>query len=87
MKVSELKNCPFCGHDEYYTKSYVYGSITYAERFDGKEAENAEIYDYLNTKNYSGRAYCRCCYKYLGNRDSDVISKQVQKALKEREGK
>lgn len=88
MKFSELEECPFCGYDEFYTNEYVFGSIRYAERFDGKESHNEELYDYLNTKNYNGRAYCRKCEKHLGNRETNVLSKKAQKALAERsEGK
>ena len=83
MKFSELKECPFCGHDEFFTKAYVFGSINYAERFDGKESHNEELYDYLNTRNYSGTAYCVNCRKYLGNRETDIVSKQAQAALAE----
>ena len=81
MKFSDLKNCPFCEHDEFYTKQYVYGSICCGERFDGEEAHNEELYDYLNCRNYNGRAYCRSCGKYLGNRETNVLSKQAQKAI------
>lgn len=85
MKFSELECCPFCEHDEFYTKEYVCGSIKYAERFDGKEASNEELYDYLNTRNYCGRAYCRNCGKYLGNRETNTLSKQAEKALSNRQ--
>ena len=81
MKLSELECCPFCGHDEFYTNEYVYGTTRYKERFDGKETENAELYDYLNTRSYTGRAYCAKCGKYLGTKETDTLSKQVQKAL------
>ena len=81
MKFSELRECPFCGYEEFYTTQYVYGSISFRERFDGKEAHNEELYDYLNCRNYSGRAYCRSCNRYLGNREANVLSKQAQKAL------
>lgn len=67
MKFSELDCCPFCGHDEYYTKQYVYGSLRCNERFDGQEAENGEMYESLNCGNFSGRAYCSNCDRYLGN--------------------
>jgi len=82
MKFTELKECPCCGNDEFYTTAYVYGSIVCAERFDGKETDNAELYDGLNTKNYNGRAYCRMCNKYLGNKETGSVSKQVEQALK-----
>lgn len=81
MKFSELEYCPFCKHDEFYTKEYVFGSINYAERFDGKETGNEELYDYLNTRHFSDRAYCRKCGKYLGNKETNTLSKQVEKAL------
>ena len=81
MKLSKLECCPFCGNDEFYTNEYVFGSIRYAERFDGEEADNSELYDYLNTKNYSSRAYCKKCGKYLGDRETGVLSKQAEKAL------
>lgn len=84
MKFSDLKKCPFCGNDEFYTTQYVYGTIRCAERFDGAEAHNEELYDYLNCSNYTGRAYCRSCGKYLGNRETDILSKQVLKALGEK---
>lgn len=67
MKFKELDCCPFCGHDEYYTKQYVYGTLICHERFDGQEAENGEMYDSLNCRNFSGRAYCSKCDRYLGN--------------------
>lgn len=81
MKFSELTECPFCGCDEFYTTQYVYGTIRYNERYDGEEAENAELYDGLNCKNYSGRAYCRNCNKYLGNRESNILSKAAEELL------
>ena len=81
LLFSKLKQCPFCGHDEYYTTEYVYGTIRYAERFDGKEANNAELYDGLNVRSSKGSIYCRHCCKYLGNRITNKTSKQVQKAF------
>lgn len=85
MKFKELTECPFCGSDEFYTTQYVYGTLRYKERYDGKEAENEQLYDGLNTKNYSGRTYCANCEKYLGNKESNVLSKSAEKALKERQ--
>lgn len=67
MKFKELNYCPFCGHDEYYTTQYVYGSVRYFERFDEEETENGAMYDSLNQKPFSGRAYCAKCDRYLGN--------------------
>lgn len=81
LKFSELECCPFCGSEEYVTKTYVYGTTYCGERFDGEECHNEGLYDSLNCKNYSGRAYCRNCGKYLGNKDANTLSKQVQKEL------
>ena len=78
MKFSDLKECPFCGHDEFFTTQYVYGTIRCGERFDGEEAHNEELYDYLNCRNYTGRAYCRKCGKYLGNRETGALSAAVR---------
>ena len=85
MKFSELKECPICGCDEYYTKEYVYGTIRYNERFDGQEAENGQLYDSLRTKNFNGRCYCFNCDSYLGNKINNTVSRLVEKAIKEGE--
>lgn len=82
MKLSDLEQCPFCGSDEYFTTEYVYGTLYYNERFDGEETHNGELYDGLNSKNYSGRAYCCNCKKYLGNKKTNTVSTQVEKALR-----
>lgn len=81
-KLTELTECPFCGCDEYYTKQYVYGTLRYNERFDGKETNNAELYEGLYSKNYSGRAYCSKCDKFLGNRERNTLAKSVEIKLK-----
>lgn len=81
MKFSELKECPFCGFDEYYTKEYTYGTVCYGERFDGEEAHNEDMYAGLLTKNYSGRCYCRNCGEYLGNKTTDTLSKRAEKSF------
>ena len=85
MKFSELECCPFCGYDEYFTKQYMYGTAQYNERFDGEEAHNESLYDGLYAK-YSGRCYCRNCYKFLGNKETNTVSKTALKALEERRG-
>lgn len=67
MRLSKLPidRCPYCGSkDGYYTKEQVKGSVRYNYNFDGSEAENGEMYDYLS---YSGGkyAYCLHCDKRL----------------------
>lgn len=85
MKFKDLTECPFCGHDEFYTTEYVYGTVRCRGRFDGKEAENGEMYDGLNCKRYSGRCYCDSCGRYLGNRETGAVAVAVKKMLKRRE--
>lgn len=67
MKFSELKECPFCGSDEYYSKTRVAGLVCYNMRFDGKEADNESMYEGLATGIDTGKRYCRRCNEYLGN--------------------
>ncbi|OCN01020.1 hypothetical protein A7X67_01560 [Clostridium sp. W14A] len=67
MRISKspIDRCPHCGStDGYYTKEQVHGSIQYMYNFDGTEADNGELYDYLN---YTGGkyAYCLRCGKRL----------------------
>lgn len=81
LKFEDLKECPFCGNDEFYTKEYVYGTLYCKQRFDGKEAENAELYDGLNTGKFSGRAYCTKCHKALGNIIENNLTKQAIKKM------
>lgn len=81
MKFKELSECPFCGGDTFYTAQYVYGSLHYRERFDGKEAENTEMYDGLSYAKFSGRAYCVRCRSYIGNVETNELSKSAEKAL------
>ena len=84
MKFSELKECPFCGNDEFYTVRTARGSSVYHERFDGKEAtDNSCMYDCVYF--FGGaKAYCNNCDTYLGNRDKDIVSKRAEKAIAER---
>lgn len=79
MRFNELTECPFCGEDEFYTTEYVYGTLRYRERFDGKEAHNEQLYDGLLSKNYSGRCYCGWCGKYLGNKEKNTVSKAIER--------
>ena len=84
LKFSDLRECPFCGSDEFFEKQYAYGTILIRERFDGQEADNSDLYDKLNFR-YSGRIYCSQCKRVLGNRIKDTVSKSVEKELKDGE--
>lgn len=63
--ITKLECCPHCGSDEgFYEKMQVRGTIRCRHNFDGTEAENSDMYDYLN---YAGGkyAYCLHCNKRL----------------------
>lgn len=57
--------CKYCGHDEFYTKDYHYGSVYWRHRFDGDSANNSEALDHVLCK--QGKiAFCSNCDKRLG---------------------
>lgn len=80
MKFSELTKCPYCGYEEFYTHQSAKGTFDYNERFDGKEADNSEMWSGMQY-NYGSRCYCGNCDKYLGDRFKDVVSKGVEQKL------
>lgn len=59
-----MEECPYCGNEEYYTKDYMYGMVRYMQRFDGKEADNGDMYSLLRQK-LGKYAYCFKCDKRL----------------------
>lgn len=81
MKFSELKKCPLCGSEEFYTNDYYRGTSEFYQRFDGEEAnDNSQMYDgliHLQGK----RAYCGNCSAYLGNTKTDKLGKRAERAL------
>jgi hypothetical protein len=60
-----MTECPYCKCQEYYTKSKITGIVNCYERFDGKEADNGEMYQGTSTKLASKYAYCTNCGKKL----------------------
>ena len=81
MTFEDLKQCPYCQCEEFFTKDYMHGSSWYYQRFDGNEAnDNSQMYDGLITE-YGARCYCANCGKYLGNRFSNKLSANVKKVL------
>ena len=60
-----MNKCPFCGHDQYYTRDYQYGSVEWKHRFDGETADNTETLDSLNVR-YGKIAYCENCNRIVG---------------------
>lgn len=70
-----MDECPFCGHDQFYTKDYQYGSVEWSHCFDGECADNSESLDSLNVR--CGKiAYCRSCDKKIGKMKI-VLGRQV----------
>ena len=81
MKFSELTCCPFCGNDkEYFVKEFVKGYTRYYYRFDGDEADNADMYNTLSSHS-NGSVYCSYCSKYLGNIDTNTVGKVAVRKL------
>ena len=82
-KFDQLGCCPFCGNDEFYITNWMQGSCDFNMRFDGEEpADNSQMYDGLIVAE-GKRAYCNACFKYIGNRETGVLSAGVIKRLKE----
>lgn len=84
-KISELEACPFCGGMEYFERRCTHGSVTYFWRFDGKEADNTNMYANLV---YSGgqRVWCASCGKLLGDQELDRLTPSAEKALARGDG-
>ncbi len=89
MKFSELRECPFCGNDEYFTRDRYLGSSRCNHAFDPeskKEVYNGQMYDDLI--HVDGKlAFCNNCFKYLGHVENDKISKEAEQALAQRGAK
>ena len=80
-RFSDLTECPFCGGTQFYTKGRITGKSIYFERFDGEEADNGEMYESTDFIT-EGKAYCESCHSYLGNRRTNTMGKEAEKALK-----
>ena len=80
MRFSELKCCPYCGGEEFYEKRYARGPVWFFMGFDGREADNTEMYSQLSYEG-SGRVYCAECDRYLGNPDRNTVAVAVSRLL------
>lgn len=85
MKFSDLICCPFCGNDEFFSRVLVGGHAIYNQRFDGREAHNEEMYDYLSYTD-GGKRWCSNCGSYLGNAPKNTVSKAALAALRAMNG-
>ncbi len=83
-KFSDLKCCPFCGGQEFYEKRYARGSVWFFMGFDGKEADNSEMYSQLSYEG-SGRVYCAECDRVLGNMDKNTVTEAVSRLVEVQE--
>lgn len=61
----EMKECPYCGNDEFYVRQSFKGTCDYNYRFDGKPAENGEMWDNASMKDLTKYAHCNNCEKRL----------------------
>lgn len=63
--ATELTECPYCGHDEYYLKEIFSGRGQWNYRFDGGDADNSHYWDSCNVKTLK-TMYCYECNKRIG---------------------
>lgn len=69
--ITEVKACPYCGHDEFAVKQSYQGSGLYYRRMDGFEgADNTEMYNCLSNR-VGKLAYCGQCEKPIARWDED----------------
>lgn len=79
VKVSNLIECPLCGHDEFVVVGKAYGVVTYKQKFNGTASENTDMYDKLKI-DYK-KVYCTQCGGYLGNYKTNECSSKAKAAL------
>lgn len=60
-----ITECPYCGHDEYYTNIRYSGLGIYRRRFDGEDANNEDMYDCLRNTTIGKFVYCCRCEKRI----------------------
>ena len=83
LKLSDLNECPYCGHDEFMAVGKPSGQVIYRQKFNGTASQhNTRMYDKLKIE-YT-RTYCAKCGKYLGNQKTDECTIRVKEALKMR---
>lgn len=66
MKIDRnIKECPYCGSEEYYQKESYKGFREFRMRFDGEEADNSDMWDGAVEKLISKYAWCCECHRRL----------------------
>lgn len=72
MKIDKnIKKCPYCEHDEYFTKETYKGTCEFRFRYDQGEADNSDMFDGAVYKRASKYAWCCKCYKRLFKLEDD----------------
>ena len=80
MKLSELIECPFCGHDEFMMIGKPIGKVKYRQKFNGTVShKNTDVFK--NVKVEYTRTYCNNCGRYLGNQKTNSCCQRVKEAL------
>lgn len=59
----DIKECPYCGNDEYYIHQRISGRAEFKARYDGEEADNGHLHNGLDYTDIGKFAYCTECRK------------------------
>ena len=63
----KIKECPYCGCNEFYTKERASGTMQVRHRFDGdNDVDNSDMHDNLIYKYTSKYIFCDECKKKIG---------------------
>ena len=64
--TKDMKECPYCGNEEFYIRQSYSGTCEYNMRFDGgTDVENGSMWDGATMKDLTKYAYCNNCNKRL----------------------
>ncbi len=70
--ITELKECPYCGFDEYIIYSKPVGKMSYRQKFDGSEADNSGMMESLS--NIPEKfVYCGKCFKKIARNNKAIL--------------
>lgn len=80
MNFLNLKNCPHCGHNEFWVRAQYIGTSIFIYNSDTREMDDFDDYaDYASIP-----AFCRKCGKYVGDyaerRDGEPWKALAEKA-------
>lgn len=69
--IHELKECPYCGHKEYFIKESFKGNNEVYMTFKGEVVESVNTYENANHKRISKFAFCANCEKRIARLDHE----------------